>query len=78
MLNWVLPATSAPMTDIYAVGVVCPMPTLHIGVAGGTPASTRQQQFADAIATTTLTLTTSVIFCGQLVCVYQRQLLWML
>lgn len=75
MLNWVLPTTTIPMMVLYTVGVVCPILTLRVGIAGDA-ATPSQRSFADAMAI--VTLTSTVLFCGQFLCVCQTQLLRML
>lgn len=71
LVKWVLPTKSVRMMGLYVIGLVCPILTMWLN----DPQTQEQHLFDTALAITTVVST--ILFCGQFLCMYQRQLLRM-
>lgn len=71
LTNWMLPMKSIRMIILYVVGLFCPILTMRLA----DPQTQQQHLFATGLAITTVVST--VLYCGQFFCMYQRQLLRM-
>lgn len=70
-VNWVLPIKSIPMMSLYVISLICPILTMRMI----DPQIQEHQMTASALAIATTVST--ILYCGQFLCMYQRQLLRM-